>query len=91
VGTDEIYDLDVDIYAPCALGATVNSDTIPRLKCAVIAGAANNQLADESVHGHMLMDKGIIYAPDFPNQCRWCDQLLQRGQKPHRERNEEIY
>ena len=65
VGTDEIYDLDVDIYAPCALGATVNSDTIPRLKCAVIAGAANNQLADENVHGHMLMDRGIIYAPDF--------------------------
>ncbi|MCW3126927.1 MAG: leucine dehydrogenase [Bacteroidetes bacterium] len=65
VGTDEIYDLDVDIYSPCALGATVNTDTIGRLKCAVIAGAANNQLADENVHGHMLMDKGIIYAPDF--------------------------
>jgi leucine dehydrogenase len=65
VGIDEIYDLDVDIYAPCALGATVNSDTISRLKCAVIAGAANNQLADEHLHGQMLLDKGIIYAPDF--------------------------
>jgi leucine dehydrogenase len=65
VGTDEIYDLDVDIYAPCALGATVNTDTIRRLKCAVIAGAANNQLADEQLHGQMLLDKGIIYAPDF--------------------------
>lgn len=65
VGTDEIYDLDVDIYAPCALGATVNTATIARLKCAVIAGAANNQLADEQLHGQMLLDKGIIYAPDF--------------------------
>ena len=65
VGTDEIYDLDMDIYAPCALGATVNSDTIHRLKCAVIAGAANNQLADEALHGQMLIDKGILYAPDF--------------------------
>ena len=65
VGTDEIYDLDVDIYSPCALGATVNSETISRLKCAVIAGAANNQLADEDLHGQMLVDKGIIYAPDF--------------------------
>jgi leucine dehydrogenase len=60
-----IYDLDVDIYSPCALGATVNSDTIPKLHCAVIAGAANNQLADENLHGQMLLDKGIIYAPDF--------------------------
>jgi leucine dehydrogenase len=65
VGTDEIYDLDVDIYAPCALGATINSGTIARLKCAVIAGAANNQLADEQLHGQMLLDRGIIYAPDF--------------------------
>jgi leucine dehydrogenase len=65
VGTDEIYDLDIDIYAPCALGATVNTDTIKRLKCAVIAGAANNQLADEQLHGQMLLDRGIVYAPDF--------------------------
>ena len=65
VGTDEIYDLDVDVYAPCAMGATVNSETIYRLKCAVIAGAANNQLADEKLHGQMLLDKGVIYAPDF--------------------------
>lgn len=65
VKPEDIYSLDVDIYAPCALGATVNSDTIGRLKCAVIAGAANNQLADEDIHGHMLLDKGIVYAPDF--------------------------
>jgi leucine dehydrogenase len=65
VGQDEIYDLDVDIYAPCALGATVNDDTIARLKCTIIAGAANNQLKDELKHGYMLMDKSITYAPDF--------------------------
>jgi leucine dehydrogenase len=65
VGQDEIYDLDVDIYAPCALGATVNDETISRLKCAVIAGAANNQLKDELKHGYMLLDRSITYAPDF--------------------------
>ncbi|MEO8588069.1 MAG: Glu/Leu/Phe/Val dehydrogenase dimerization domain-containing protein [Flavobacteriales bacterium] len=65
VKPDEIYDLDVDVYSPCALGATVNDDTLKRLKCSVIAGAANNQLADEVVHGKAVMAKGILYAPDF--------------------------
>lgn len=65
VGLDEIYDLDVDIYAPCALGATVNDETLNRLKCSIISGAANNQLAIEAVHGQAVMDKGIIYAPDY--------------------------
>lgn len=64
-GLDEIYDLDVDIYSPCALGATINDNTIDRLKCKIIAGGANNQLDDEKIHGKMLMDRGIIYAPDF--------------------------
>jgi len=65
VKPDEIYDLDMDIYSPCALGATVNDDTLKRLKCSVIAGAANNQLADENIHGKAVMEKGILYAPDF--------------------------
>lgn len=65
VGLDEIYDIDMDIYAPCALGATVNDDTLSRLKCSIIAGAANNQLQNEDIHGRMVMEKGIIYAPDF--------------------------
>ncbi|GMQ27912.1 Glu/Leu/Phe/Val dehydrogenase dimerization domain-containing protein [Algoriphagus confluentis] len=60
-----IYDLEMDIYAPCALGATINDQTVDRLKCAVIAGGANNQLAEEDKHGKILMQKGIIYAPDF--------------------------
>lgn len=61
----DIYSADVDIYSPCALGATVNDDSIARLKATVIAGAANNQLANEQVHGRMLQEKGILYAPDF--------------------------
>ena len=62
---DEFYDFDMDIYAPCALGATINDDTLSRLKCSIIAGAANNQLKVESVHGLEIMKKGIIYAPDY--------------------------
>ncbi len=65
VGLDEIYDLNVDIYSPCALGATVNDNTIDRLKCQIIAGCANNQLKDEKKHGKICLEKGIIYAPDF--------------------------
>lgn len=61
----KIFDMEMDIYAPCALGATVNSESIAKLKCPIIAGAANNQLADENVHGPMLVEKGIVYAPDF--------------------------
>jgi leucine dehydrogenase len=65
VAQDAIYDVDADIYAPCALGATLNDHTIPRLKCSIVAGAANNQLKDEIRHGYMLQDRGITYAPDF--------------------------
>jgi len=64
VGVDAIYDEPGDIYAPCALGATVNDDTLPRLKVEVIAGAANNQLAEER-HGTELEQRGLLYAPDF--------------------------
>jgi len=62
---DAIFDLDMDIYAPCALGATVNPETLSRLRCSVIAGAANNQLEDEVRDGKICTDKGIVYAPDF--------------------------
>jgi leucine dehydrogenase len=60
-----MFDLDIDIYAPCALGATVNDDTLSKLKCKIICGAANNQLADEKKHGELVLSKGILYAPDF--------------------------
>lgn len=62
---DEIYSTDADIFAPCALGAVLNTENIAKLKCSIVAGAANNQLADENVHGPMLVEKGIAYAPDF--------------------------
>jgi leucine dehydrogenase len=61
----EFYDLNVDVYAPCALGATINDSTIARLKCQIIAGAANNQLEDATRHSRMLLEQGITYVPDF--------------------------
>lgn len=64
VDPDDIYDVDCDIYAPCALGATLNDETIPRLKAKVIAGSANNQLKSAK-HGEQIFEKGIIYAPDY--------------------------
>lgn len=64
VEPDNIYDVDCDIFAPCALGGGINDDTISRLKAKVIAGSANNQLLEER-HGKELHDKGIIYAPDY--------------------------
>ena len=62
---NDIYSEEIDIYSPCALGATVNDDTIYKIKAQVIAGAANNQLADEEKHGYILKERGIVYAPDF--------------------------
>ena len=62
---DSVYDLAMDIYAPCALGGTINDSTLPQLKCAIVAGAANNQLDEEDLHGKALLDRGILYAPDF--------------------------
>ncbi|MCP1494194.1 leucine dehydrogenase [Peribacillus frigoritolerans] len=64
VNPDEIYGVDCDIYAPCALGAVINDQTINQIRAKVIAGAANNQLK-ESVHGDQIHEKGIIYAPDY--------------------------
>lgn len=64
VPVDSIYDVQADIYAPCALGATLNTDTLGRLKAKIVAGAANNQLATADI-GEVLRKKGILYAPDF--------------------------
>lgn len=64
VAPDEIYGVECDIFAPCALGAVLNDDTIPQLKCRIVAGSANNQLK-EPRHGDMLRERGILYAPDF--------------------------
>lgn len=62
--TDQIVFTDCDVFAPCALGAVVNDSTISKLKCKVIAGGANNQLA-EPRHGEILREMGILYAPDY--------------------------
>jgi len=64
VAPDEIYGLDADIFAPCALGAVVNDDTLKVLKVDIVAGAANNQLA-EPRHGQELHSRKILYAPDY--------------------------
>jgi leucine dehydrogenase len=64
VGTEEIYDTDADVYSPCALGGTVNEKTLPRLKCRIICGAANNQLAQDAI-GDEVEKRGILYAPDY--------------------------
>lgn len=62
--SDGIYDVAADIYAPCAIGQTVNPQTLSRLKCSIICGAANNQLVDPSVY-ETINQKGILYCPDF--------------------------
>jgi len=64
VDVDAIYDVQADIYAPCALGATLNPDTLSRLKVKIVAGAANNQLATAGI-GELLRRKEVLYVPDF--------------------------
>jgi leucine dehydrogenase len=64
VDPNEIYGVECDIYAPCALGATINDETIPQLRAKVIAGSANNQLKDTR-HGDIIHEMGIVYAPDY--------------------------
>jgi leucine dehydrogenase len=64
VSADEIYDVEADVYAPCALGATLNAQTIARLKVNLVCGGANNQLATPN-DGDALQERGIIYLPDF--------------------------
>jgi len=64
VASEEIYCVDAEIFAPCALGAIINDKTIPQLKAEIVAGAANNQLLEER-HGDELEARGILYAPDY--------------------------
>jgi len=65
VSADKIYSVDAEVFAPCALGAVVNDDTIKQMKFKIIAGGANNQLLDEKIHGQKLKDLNILYAPDY--------------------------
>jgi leucine dehydrogenase len=64
VGLDEIYDVDADVYSPCALGGTLNEQTIDRIKAKIICGPANNQLATDEI-GDELNRRGVLYAPDY--------------------------
>jgi len=64
LATEEIYSANAQVFAPCALGAVLNDETIPRLKAELVAGAANNQLL-EPRHGELLEQRGILYAPDY--------------------------
>ena len=64
VGTDEILTLPCDVFAPCAMGAVLNDESIPNLRCRIVAGSANNVL-DEARHGEALAERGILYAPDY--------------------------
>ena len=64
VAPDDVYGIDADIFSPCALGAVINDDTLDTLKVDIVAGSANNQLA-EPRHGEALHEKGIVYAPDY--------------------------
>src|SRR5690554_5623384 len=65
VDPEDIYSMEVDVFSPCALGAVLNSNTIPKLNAKIVAGTANNVLDEENVHGPMLKERGILYAPDF--------------------------
>jgi leucine dehydrogenase len=64
VDAEEIYDADCDVFSPCATGGVLSERTIPRLRCRVVAGAANNQLA-EAADADRLAERGIVYAPDY--------------------------
>lgn len=64
VAPDDIYGVDCDIFAPCAIGGVLNDETIPQLQCDIVAGGANNVLEDRE-HAEVLKDRGILYAPDY--------------------------
>jgi leucine dehydrogenase len=65
VTPSQIFSMDVDIFSPCALGAVLDDQTIPQLKARIVAGAANNQLADEVRHSALLAERGVLYCPDY--------------------------
>lgn len=94
VGLDDIHRIDCDIYSPCALGAVLNSKTIPELKANIIVGAANNQLA-ENKHGLMLQEKGILYGPDYVVNAggiiHACSQYYKTDMAKTKEHVERIY
>ncbi|MDO9123456.1 MAG: Glu/Leu/Phe/Val dehydrogenase dimerization domain-containing protein, partial [Deltaproteobacteria bacterium] len=95
VKPEEIYEVDCDIFSPSAIGGILNDRTIPKLKCKIVAGCANNQLEDEERHGRMLHERGILYAPDYIINAGGVIQAIdeERGYHPERVRmkTERIY
>jgi leucine dehydrogenase len=65
VAPSSVLETECDVYAPCATGGVLDDTTIPRLRCRIVAGAANNPLADNHRDGELLREAGILYAPDF--------------------------
>jgi len=64
ISPDDVYDTECDVYSPCAVGGTLNAGTIARLRCKIVAGSANNQLAEPEA-ANLLRDAGVLYAPDY--------------------------
>ncbi|MDP2972129.1 MAG: Glu/Leu/Phe/Val dehydrogenase dimerization domain-containing protein, partial [Deltaproteobacteria bacterium] len=86
VKPEEIYEVDCDIFSPSAIGGVLNDRTIPKLKCKIVAGCANNQLEDEERHGRMLHERGILYAPDYIINAGGVIQAIDEEQGYHPER-----
>ncbi|MCF7805527.1 MAG: leucine dehydrogenase [Candidatus Marinimicrobia bacterium] len=86
VGLDAIYEADAEIFAPCALGAIVNDETLEKFKFEIIAGAANNQLENEEIHGKTLREKNILYAPDYVINAGGLINVANEIEGYHRER-----
>jgi len=86
VKPEEIYEVDCDIFSPCAIGGILNDRTIPKLKCRIVAGCANNQLEDEKRHGQMLHERRILFAPDYVINAGGVIQAIdeEQGYRPER-------
>lgn len=94
VSPDEIFGVQADIFAPCAMGGVINDMTIPQLRVGIVAGAANNQLLEER-HAQMLQERGILYAPDYAANAggviHGCTEILGWESERTSRRVEEIY
>jgi leucine dehydrogenase len=94
VGSNEIFSVPADVFAPCALGGVINDQTVPELKVQIVAGAANNQLLEER-HGAMLRERNILYAPDYVANAggvlNGCIELLGWQPEQASRKVEEIY
>ncbi|MDY6777600.1 MAG: Glu/Leu/Phe/Val dehydrogenase dimerization domain-containing protein [Candidatus Nanohaloarchaea archaeon] len=89
VAPERVYEVECDVFAPCALGGVIDDDTIPQLKCDIVAGSANNQLA-ERVHAKKLGDRDILYAPDYVINAGGLITVVQEKEGESKERAYEL-